>query len=581
MRNFRGIFAGTALAFAFSPAPNAQARSPDREVVSFSVTWDVGLGNNVHVVGGHPDVGNWSPVDSVKLRWTPGNVWTGRVAVQNGTELAYKFISRNSASNQYCNGANASWEPDPNRTNRIAAAPPPPFAGKTIFYYSGWSNVSVLYASGTNTNFLAAAMTNTGPGRNPGEFLHRVDGVGVAGASIQFVFTDGQGGFDKSPFPTGVGATGNDYLTPLDAFLVQDGQLYNYWPAATVAGPRQEIWSVGSTHPPIDGRNIVIVLPRGYDAHPWKHYPVVYFTDGQNITNGANVFGNGSWEADTIAHREAAGGRMREVILVGVYNYPERRRWEYNPLGDTYVSNNPGRADAYLQFLINNVRPTLDFNFRTLNDRRNTFAAGSSMGGIFSLYAGFETNVFGGVLAMSPALTRAPNYKAALASKPRQPMRVYLDTGTDEGQVGTLPGGYYWDDPWNAYDSLLAIGYVPNLDLLMRIGCGQGHNETAWRTRLPTAFRFLLDARDEPNRLAHDIQPPGFRGVSRQDGHLVLDHEALARHRYEVDAAPSPDGPWTPVATTAPISTAWAYPAATGSATAVSALLRLRAIPDP
>ena len=535
MHSFSLLWCGFAL------ATSVHAASPDRDFVSFSIVSNVGPGNNIHVVGNHPDLGNWNPVNALKLRWTTGNVWTGQVAVQKGTALEYKFMSRSFASNVFCLGTNAIWENGANRTAAVPAAPPAPYAGKTIFYYTSWTTPSVIYRTGFDTNFYTAPMSLVSTGRTPGELLFRAAGFGTAGAELQFVITDNNGNFDKSPFPTGVGAGGNDYLTTLDALVLQDGQIFNYWPAASVSTPRVEYWSVGSSHPPIDGRNIVIILPRGYDSHPWKRYPVVYFQDGQNITNGANVFNNGSWDADVIAQREAAGGRMREVILVGIDNIPDRRRWEYNPLGDQYPSNATGRADAYLNFLVNNARPTLDFNYRTLNDPRNTMVAGSSMGGIFSLYAGLETNVFGGVLAMSPAVTRAPNYRNAMPTKTKRPMKVYIDTGTAENQVGTLPGGYYWDDPWIAYDHLQTIGYIPNHDIIMRVGCGHVHNEVAWRTRLPEAFRFLLHVRDEPNRIALQEFPPE---ISAPPDMQSLPIQTQYRFTYQIET--TTNGVWLP-----------------------------------
>jgi hypothetical protein len=100
----------------------AQARSPERVTFPVSITWDVGPGNNVYLVGSHPDVGSWNPVNAHKLRWTSGNNWTGQVAVQAGTALEYKFIYRNGASNQYCNGANVVWEGGANRTTNLPAA---------------------------------------------------------------------------------------------------------------------------------------------------------------------------------------------------------------------------------------------------------------------------------------------------------------------------------------------------------------------------------------------------------------------------------------------------------------------------
>jgi len=538
--------------FGFAAIATCPAASPDRAFVSFTIDSNVGPGNNIHVVGNHPDLGNWNPVNAHKLRWTTGNVWTGQVAVQKGTALEYKFMTRSFASNLFCDGNNAGWEGGANRSISLPAAPSAPYSGKTMYYYTSWTNPSVIYSSGADTNFYTAAMAWAGPGRSPGEQLFRALGVGEAGEWFQFVLTDNNGLYDKSPYPTGVGASGNDYLTQLDALVLQDGHLFNYWPSNNVSAPRAESRWVDSTYPPISGRTVRILLPRGYDSQPWKRYPVMYFQDGQNLTNGANPGGTGAWDADLTSQREIAGGRMREVILVGVDNYPERRRWEYNPLGDTYPGELPGRADAYLKFLVDNVRPTIDFHYRTLNDPRNTMIGGSSMGGIFSIYAGFETNVFGGILAMSPAVTRAPNYKAGLSGKALKPMRIYMDTGTNEGQIGTLPGGYYWDDPWDAYNSFLAIGYVPNKDLLMRAGCGDGHNEAAWRARLPMAFRFLLNARDEPNRIALEEFPPEISAPSDAQS---LPIQTQYRMVYHIET--TTNGIWNPSDVTLLETNAW------------------------
>lgn len=478
-------------------ATGAIARSPEHEVVSFSTTWDVGSGNNVYVVGDHSEFGAWNPVNSIKLRWTSGNVWTGQVAVQKGTALNYKFILRNGASNQYCNGANVTWEAGANRTNITTAAPLAPYSGKTVFYYSSWTN-PILITSSSN----AYPFSRIRAGRTAGEYLYRANGVPEEGEALEFAL-NGETGWDKPPSGDGWGSDGN-YYTKLDVFLVQDGQIYNYWPSNSVSTPRVESSYVNSSYAAITGRTIHIYLPRGYDSHPWKRYPVIYMQDGQNMADPASPGGTGSWQADVTARREISQGRMREVIVVGIDNIPNYRHTEYEPNGDTYPGEVSGVAREYLNFLVNNVRPTLDYNYRTLSDFRNTLVGGSSMGGIFSIYAGFETNVFGGVLAMSPAVTRAPNYKSTLASKSKRPLRIYLDTGTDENQVGTLPGGYYWDDPWSANDSFMAIGYAPNQDLMMRIGCGHAHTESSWRARLPNAFRFLLNVGDDPNLLAQE-----------------------------------------------------------------------------
>ena len=120
------------------------ARSPAREVVSFSVTTNTGLGRSVFVVGSHADVGNWNPTGAVKLYWTSGNVWTGQVAVQAGTTLEYKFITRGTATTQWCDGANAEWSGGGNLTTAVPAQPSAPYTNKTIYYHSGWTNAFIL-----------------------------------------------------------------------------------------------------------------------------------------------------------------------------------------------------------------------------------------------------------------------------------------------------------------------------------------------------------------------------------------------------------------------------------------------------
>jgi hypothetical protein len=84
-----------------------------------------------------------------------------------------------------------------------------------------------------------------------------------------------------------------------------------------------------------------------------------------------------------------------------------------------------------------------------------------------------------------------------------------VDTGSNEGNIGDGVGDY-WYKPWEGYAIFLKQGYAVNRDLLMRIGCGAGHNEAAWAARFTEAVRFLLDVRREPNLLAQAAHPPGL-----------------------------------------------------------------------
>ena len=563
--------------------------SPDREIVSFSITQDVGLGTSMYVVGSAEALGNWTPTGGVKLRWTSGNVWTGQAALPAGVTTEYKYVWRSTATNRICDNNNATWMPDVSPTQQnllvsVPAAPAAPYAGKTVFYLTGWTNPAIVYTSGSDTNFYAAPLTRIGFGRTTNEFLYRVDGIGQPGRPIQFVMTDNQGNYDRAIFPSGVGFNGTDYLTPLDFFHLQDGQIFDYQPPATVDAPSYFVTTVFSTVAGVLPRTNRIWLPRGYAQNTWKRYPVLYMHDGQNLFTGSYVAGfssANSWAADSAALREIHQGRMRECIIVGMDNTTQRQ-WEYMPTGDRYSDTTPnGIGWDYLRFVLDNVKPTLDFNFRTLPDWRNTAIMGSSLGGIISIYFGYETNVFGVVGAMSPGFGRATNYASAFAAKSRRPLRVYIDTGTNEGLVGQPPGASYWEPVLRGYDGLLVHGYAPGLDLLWNPGCGQIHTEAAWGDRLPGAFRFLFPPGDEPNRLAHLVHPPAFRSAQIAGATVTAQHDALAHQPYVLDTATAPDGPWTPVATTAPSASAWSYPSITSNVSDAAAILRVRSIADP
>jgi predicted alpha/beta superfamily hydrolase len=558
-------------------ASRAFADGEPRQALPFCHTQDVGVGRSIFVVGGHPDLGNWAPTGAVRLRYTAGNVWTGQVAVRSGESFEFKYIHRSTATNQICDPANVTWISPANLATATMSIGSAPYAGKTVYYYSSWTQAFLL-ASTDGVSFADVPLTPVGAGRVAGEFLYRVTGVGSPGGTLEFVVHNGAGLYDKSPY---AGYGDMNYFTRLDAFVLQDGQLYNYWPASSVSAPRIATNFINSTAPDgrVSGRVARIYLPRGYDEHAGKRYPVMYFHDGQNVFEDSKSSSSAanSWQIDRTATREISQGRMRECILVGLDNTGSRQ-FEYEVPGDTYPGQPAGIGDSYLYFLLNNVRPTLDFNFRTLTDPRNTLVGGSSMGGLISIYTGYETNVFGGVLAMSPALTRATNFTAALWSRMKRPLRIYIDTGTAEGQVGPLPGGDYWTKPQEGYDIFLSHGYAVNADLLWQAGCEATHNELAWRARVPGALAFLLDVREEPQTILASEIPPRLAGIPTGTVSTATLRQQIIRFDWTTSMDP-PD--WQPLATSAVERLPWGTTTFTSTPAASAAYLRAVAIPMP
>src|ERR1043165_2838915 len=225
------------------------ARSPEKQAVAFAITNDVGFGNEVCVVGNHPDLGDNNPVLAPKLHWSTGNIWRGHIAIQAGTALQYRFVRRSGSSSAWCLATN-TIDLSTTQSLNLAAQPPAPYTGKTIFYHSSWTNAFILYQSGTN--WINAPMTQIGPGRTPGEYLHRVSGIGEEGEPLDFV-PNNIGQYDNAPYP-GYGL--NDYYTELDVIFLQDKHVYNYRPPANVSAPRIIVTNIASTVAGIPGRDI-------------------------------------------------------------------------------------------------------------------------------------------------------------------------------------------------------------------------------------------------------------------------------------------------------------------------------------
>ena len=246
----------------------------------------------------------------------------------------------------------------------------------------------------------------------------------------------------------------------------------------------------------VPSREVRIWLPPGYEDGEAR-YPVIYFHDGQNVFRPGGPFG--CWFAEEAAAGEMKAGRMREAIIVAVPNNEAdggmARMTEYQPPDDVNPrdpSRGKGICDRYAEFLVGRVKSAIDAKYRTLPDRENTAVAGSSMGGLVSLWLGLNRDTFGAVGVFSPAFWTSPNFtKAVMEGTKKDGLRIYMDMGTRE--KGNITGDY-WNDALLVREALLGQGYVEGEDFLWNPGEGDEHNEKAWAKRLPVALRFLLPA---------------------------------------------------------------------------------------
>jgi predicted alpha/beta superfamily hydrolase len=271
-------------------------------------------------------------------------------------------------------------------------------------------------------------------------------------------------------------------------------------PGHTVVGTIKVCEQVYS--PQLDNsRRLLVYLPPSY-AQGTRRYPVIYMHDGQNLFDAALSF-SGEWQVDETL--EALSAEGIEAVVVGIPNLDGEvagaRLDEYGPFPSVLREGRGGRGADYVAFIAETIKPLIDADFRTLPDRGHTSIAGSSMGGLISLYAFFtRPDVFSRAGVFSPAFWFTAedaifNYvqNAAFA-----PGKIYLDVGTAEldhippENRGQITSAIYRDDARRMRDLLLRKGYQPARDLLYVEEEGAPHHESAWARRLPAALRFLL-----------------------------------------------------------------------------------------
>lgn len=243
-------------------------------------------------------------------------------------------------------------------------------------------------------------------------------------------------------------------------------------------------------------RDILVYLPPSYETGN-ERYPVLYLHDGQNLFDEATSFA-GEWRVDETM--EVLSEEGLEAVVVGIPNAGLARLDEYSPFRDKRSGG--GLGDRYLDFIINDLKPLIDAQFRTLPGRENTGIMGSSMGGSISLYAFFRhPEVFGFAGAMSPSFWFANGaiFKYVKGA-PFIPGRIYLDAGTREYNQGNWlstrsHSRRYYAGVRRMHRLLAKKGYRPRRDLLYVEEKWARHDEDAWSRRLPRAIRFLLGER--------------------------------------------------------------------------------------
>ncbi len=278
------------------------------------------------------------------------------------------------------------------------------------------------------------------------------------------------------------------------------------------AGPNiHTIKSMASTY--VAPRDVYVRLPQKYSDD--TSYAVLYMHDGQMLFSTQETWNGQNWGVDQTIDSLVNKGTIHDVIVVGIANVAAARHANYYPQkpflslpsavkdsllavsrGDAKLFDKPVNSDDYLKFLVFEVKPFIDQKYATKTESEHTFIAGSSMGGLISMYAFFEyPEVFGGAACLSTHWIGGfadnaiiPNsFKAYIENRKTliKGRKLYFDTGTE-----TLDRHYGTHQ--QDIDALFNEQTVLGKHYLSKVFDGAAHTENDWKTRFHHPIQFLL-----------------------------------------------------------------------------------------
>jgi predicted alpha/beta superfamily hydrolase len=240
-----------------------------------------------------------------------------------------------------------------------------------------------------------------------------------------------------------------------------------------------------------------VFLPPSYEEHLTKRYPVLYAHDGQALFASAPDPGDPhSWRLDEALNQLYDYGVIEEIIVVAVTT-KEHRLSLLSPTADRAYGG--GSGPAYLEFLVDTLKPHVDATWRTKPGRESTAMIGASMGGLFSFFAAWSrADVFSRAACLSASFWWADRKMIHVAQEMCPVLRpwLYVDSGAALSQFeqdANLRDGFQHTQAM--CKALVSSCYEPGVNLLSLAYAGFQHDASAWAARLAIPLQLLFPRR--------------------------------------------------------------------------------------
>jgi enterochelin esterase-like enzyme len=264
----------------------------------------------------------------------------------------------------------------------------------------------------------------------------------------------------------------------------------------------------------IPAHRVDVWLPEAYSTK--TKYAVLYMHDGKWLFDSTMLKGKQEWGVDETITKLVKEKKIKNTIVVGIWNAEKKRHAEYFPQkpfesfsqiiqdslykikrNDGLLFNDKILSDNYLKFIVQELKPFIDKNFSTLKDKSNTVIAGSSMGGLISMYAVCEyPDVFGAAACLS---THWPGVIPSKFNPVPQAFFSYLNINIASPKShkfyfdhGSTSLDFFYKSSQVKVDSIFISKGYDTQNYLSKEFVGDGHAEIYWKKRLEIPLFFLL-----------------------------------------------------------------------------------------
>lgn len=241
-------------------------------------------------------------------------------------------------------------------------------------------------------------------------------------------------------------------------------------------------------------RPLHIYLPDHY-FESQERYPVMYFFDGHNLYFDEDATYGKSWGL-----KDFLDSWEKDMIVVGIEcgHDGQERLSEYLPYTadkKSHFASFAPKGDETMQWILSEVKPLIDLEYRTIPFRECTGIAGSSMGGLMALYAVVHYNRWfskAGCVSSAIGFCMRPLMSDLRKNQISPDTRVYLSWGTREAHGIKDPEKddrssktYTWNK--KAADHLKG----ERAAVMLHCQVGGGHCEADWEKLVPSFMNFL------------------------------------------------------------------------------------------